>query len=128
MYSETMIAKINSGAGMESHGRIHTAIIQQDGEEKVFYYTHIGAAHPTDTDRKAVENALGDASEYWMDCRLKVLRVSPDNVVFHGKEPEQDPTQLPFAYARHYNYTDANTLREGPSPKMPTMEPKPRAA
>lgn len=108
IYSEAMLASVQSQAGIDPTDMVDVAIIRQDGEIRVFYVTHAGEAEPSESAEQAVAKTLGDEAEFWAGRRLQMVRADKNDILFIGKpldmpkEADQKPSGT--AQAEFYNY------------------------
>jgi len=127
VFAETMLARLANQAGAgDPHNKISIAIISINGEEHFFPYTHTATLSLDQTDEKSIKTALGNSAEYWMDSRLKLLRVPTNQVRYAGNNPPKNWNKRPSMEPKFYNYSSENPLRTNPSRIIPTME-KPKA-
>ncbi len=88
-------------------------IKDENGEVGYFPFTHSAEIDPNLTDLQAVEKALGNNMGQWGTLGLKLIRVSPHNVLSEG------PRNTAPSQQKYYNFTEDTLLApydEIPSP------------
>lgn len=107
IYADAMIRKLEGQAGVNAINRISLAHVLESGICKQFPYTHKCKINTGATDSEAVMQALGNGARFWADTQLKMLRVSPQDIIDKPAEGEYTPSTTGHKY---YNATQKTVL------------------
>ncbi|MEM7617895.1 MAG: hypothetical protein AAF244_00795 [Pseudomonadota bacterium] len=108
--AETMLASLSARPSWgRAANKIQEAYVLEDDDVKYFPYTHSAEIASDASDEDAVRAALGKQTKYWGNTRLKVLRVSEENVVSEFIVDTTQHTPCP-ANQKYFNYVECNML------------------